>query len=169
MPSIPIATLSSLLSLVIPSLSNTGDPPHDKHVSSPPVTNFLQSIGQMTSTANIASNLAQAQLLIRKAVAAKASALFLPEAADYIGSSPEESLSLVRSVQDSEFVQGVRKSAKEAKLCVSVGVHEPVEGGKKTKNCLLWIDAEGEITQRYQKLHLFDIDIKGGTTMKEST
>ena len=169
MPSIPIATLSSLLHIVIPSLRSTGDPPRGEHHSSTTNTDFSQAIGQMTSTANIANNLKQAQILIRKAVAAKASALFLPEAADYIGSSPDESLSLVRSVQDSEFVQGVRKSAKEAKLCVSVGVHEPVEGGKKTKNCLLWIDADGEITQRYQKLHLFDIDIKGGTTMKEST
>lgn len=36
------------------------------------------------------------------------------------------------------------------------------------KNTLIWIDEKGEITQRYQKLHLFDVEIKGGPVLKES-
>jgi predicted amidohydrolase len=36
------------------------------------------------------------------------------------------------------------------------------------KNTVLWIDEQGSITQRYQKLHLFDVDIKGGPVLKES-
>jgi predicted amidohydrolase len=36
------------------------------------------------------------------------------------------------------------------------------------KNTLLWIDEHGKITQRYQKLHLFDLEIPGGPVMKES-
>jgi predicted amidohydrolase len=36
------------------------------------------------------------------------------------------------------------------------------------KNTLIWIDEQGDITQRYQKLHLFDVDIKDGPTLKES-
>jgi predicted amidohydrolase len=50
-------------------------------------------------------------------------------------------------------------------------VHEPApaqEGEKKVKNTLLWIDEEGNITQRYQKIHLFDVDIKGGPSLRES-
>lgn len=33
---------------------------------------------------------------------------------------------------------------------------------------LIWIDEKGEITQRYQKLHLFDVDIEGGPVLRES-
>jgi len=33
---------------------------------------------------------------------------------------------------------------------------------------LIWIDEKGEITQRYQKLHLFDVEIEGGPVLKES-
>jgi predicted amidohydrolase len=54
------------------------------------------------------------------------------------------------------------------KLPIHVGVHEPAEGGKKVKNTLLWIDETGEIKQRYQKLHLFDVEIKDGPILKES-
>ena len=36
------------------------------------------------------------------------------------------------------------------------------------KNALIWISEDGHIVQRYQKLHLFDIDIKNGPVLKES-
>lgn len=94
-------------------------------------------------------------------------ALFLPEASDYISSSAAESLSLVRSVQESEFVLGLQKEAQLSKLHINVGIHEPALGGK-VKNTLIWIDDNGAITQRYQKVHLFDVEIKNGPVLKES-
>jgi predicted amidohydrolase len=36
------------------------------------------------------------------------------------------------------------------------------------KNTLIWIDADGEIKHRYQKLHLFDVEIEGGPVLRES-
>lgn len=132
----------------------------------------------------MANNLAQATKLIQRAAAAKASALFLPEATDWISSGPEESKKLVRPVQDSEFVRGIQAEARAAKLPISVGVHEPGDGsmtngvsdrgsggggsGDRVKNTLLWIDENGKIAQRYQKLHLFDMEVTGGPNMRES-
>lgn len=77
-------------------------------------------------------------------------------------------MSLVRSVQQSEFVLGLRREAKNAKFSINVGIHEPAQGGIKVKNTLIWIDEHGEIVQRYQKIHLFDVEIKDGPTLKES-
>ena len=94
--------------------------------------------------------------------------LFLPEASDYIASSPAETVSLVRSVQDSEFARGLRDEARTAKMSINVGIHEPAEDTEKVKNTLIWIDEAGDIVQRYQKIHLFDVDIKGGPVLKES-
>lgn len=95
-------------------------------------------------------------------------ALFLPEASDYIGSSAAETVSLARSVQDSEFVQGLQKEARDASLHINVGIHEPAQGGR-VKNTLVWINDQGSIVQRYQKTHLFDVDIKDGPILKESS
>ncbi|KAH6613637.1 carbon-nitrogen hydrolase [Chaetomium sp. MPI-SDFR-AT-0129] len=116
----------------------------------------------------MAHNLALCQVLVRKAVQAGAKALFLPEASDYIASSGPETVSLVRPVDKSEFVLGLREEAHREKLPIHVGVHEPGLNAAKVKNTLLWINELGEITQRYQKLHLFDVEIKDGPVLKES-
>lgn len=94
--------------------------------------------------------------------------MFLPEASDYIASSAEESVSLARSVDDSVFVQGLQAASKAADIAINVGIHEPGEAGKKLKNTSIWIE-QGQITQRYQKIHLFDVDIAGGPVLKESS
>lgn len=75
---------------------------------------------------------------------------------------------MARPVQDSEFVLGLQKEARDANLHINVGIHEPAQGGR-IKNTLVWIDEKGEITQRYQKVHLFDVDIKDGPILKESS
>ena len=65
-------------------------------------------------------------------------------------------------------MKGLRYEAAQAKLPINVGIHEPAIGGKRVKNTLIWIDEQGEITQRYQKLHLFDVEIEGGPVLRES-
>ena len=66
------------------------------------------------------------------------------------------------------FVLGLQRAARAAELSINVGIHEPAEGGDKVKNTLIWIDEHGVITSRYQKVHLFDVDIPGGPMLKES-
>ncbi len=77
-------------------------------------------------------------------------------------------MSLARSTEDSSFVKGLQYEALQARLPINVGIHEPATGGKRVKNTLIWIDEGGVITHRYQKLHLFDVEIKDGPSLKES-
>ena len=65
-------------------------------------------------------------------------------------------------------MKGLQHEALHARLPINVGIHEPATGGKRVKNTLIWIDEQGTITQRYQKLHLFDVEIKNGPSLKES-
>ena len=65
-------------------------------------------------------------------------------------------------------MRGLQREASQAKLPINVGIHEPATGGQRVKNTLIWIDEKGEITQRYQKLHLFDVEIEGGPILRES-
>ncbi|KAF2857539.1 nitrilase-like protein, partial [Piedraia hortae CBS 480.64] len=101
----------------------------------------------------------------------KTQVLFLPEASDFIASSPHETLSLTFPVSKSPFVQGLVTEAKIHSLSLSVGIHEPSPTPQKVSNTLIWISPEGVITNRYQKLHLFDLDLSstGGAVLSEST
>lgn len=57
-------------------------------------------------------------------------------------SSPAETVTLARPVTDSLFVLGFRREARESKLPINVGIHEPSQDGEKVKNTLIWIHAE---------------------------
>jgi predicted amidohydrolase len=81
-------------------------------------------------------------------------------------------MSLALPVTKSPFVLGLQDEARKHKLPINVGIHEPgdekANGEKRLKNTLIWIDENGSITQRYQKLHLFDVEIDGGPILRES-
>lgn len=144
----------------------------------------LAAVTQMTSSGNILANLSVCQSLIQRAAAAGAKAVFLPEAADFIAPG-DQVPKLTYSKEAAQFVRGIQTSAKENKVFVSVCVHEPADEAQRKKdeeenrvkqgnraarcwNTQLLIDGLGEIKARYRKTHLFDVDIKGGITIKES-
>lgn len=69
----------------------------------------------------------------------------------------------MRSVEDSLYVCGLQKLAKENKLAITAGIHEPGEKGSgKVKNTAIWLSERGEIVERYQKLHMFDMELTNG-------
>jgi predicted amidohydrolase len=94
--------------------------------------------------------------------------LFLPEASDYIAGSAAETVSLAARLDQSPFVNGLKTAARAYGLAICVGIHEPSDDGTKVKNCLLWISESGDICHKYQKIHLFDVDLENGPRLKES-
>ncbi|CAK7273311.1 Carbon-nitrogen hydrolase [Sporothrix epigloea] len=156
----------------------------------------IAAIGQICSTASVAHNLEQCLSLLRRAAAAGAKVLFLPEASDYIATSPEQALALALPVDKSPFVLGLQSGAAQHGVAIHVGIHVPVtvtaaaagsnpvmptvrsEGGSsglsttsavtKLLNRTIYIDPAGQIAPygNYDKLHLFDYAAAG---LREST
>ncbi|ANB15533.1 Nit2p [Sugiyamaella lignohabitans] len=124
----------------------------------------LAAAGQFCASASLAQNGKTVSKLIFQAANAGAKSLFLPEASDYIAGSPAETIALAEPVTSSPFIREIQETLRglpaDKKLEVSVGVHEPTENRDRVKNTLLWLNSNGEITERYQKIHLFDVDIK---------
>lgn len=139
----------------------------------------LAAVAQLKSTGVIADNLAQSISIIRSASLRGAKAVFLPEATDFIAPTANVA-SLTRSPENQDFVRGIQSAARESNVWVSVGVHEPPspeqdqrdtkenKGRLRCYNTQLLINSQGEILDRYRKLHLFDVDIKGGLKILES-
>lgn len=132
----------------------------------------LAAVGQMCSTASLKANGEVAAAIIKKAAVKGAKAIFLPEASDYIAKSAPETVALARSVESSAFLAEIRKTLAAIKdtspIFVSVGVHEPCDDGQRVKNTLLWLGPDGDIVHRYQKIHLFDVDVPNGPILRES-
>ncbi|ODV78344.1 nitrilase superfamily member [Suhomyces tanzawaensis NRRL Y-17324] len=126
------------------------------------------AVGQLCSSLNIAANARIVKKLLAQAAAHKVQVLFLPEATDYLSKNAAHSLNLAKRVHQ-DFVEEIQRETKRLGLLyVAVGIHEPTDGGKRVRNNQLWIDPHGVIVETYQKIHLFDVDIKDGPTLKES-
>ncbi|KAF9654167.1 putative NIT2-nitrilase [Thelephora ganbajun] len=127
----------------------------------------LVAAGQFCAKAVFSKNLEAVSGIITDAAKAGARMIFLPEASDFIAKA-DEVASLTKPLAQNEFVQGVRAKAKEIGVWVSVGVHETSSDPKRGFNSHLLIDSSGDIVSNYHKIHLFDVDIPGGTRLMES-
>lgn len=89
-------------------------------------------------------------------------------------------IKLAQTLEDNTFVKGIQEQAKQSKIWVSVGIHElpsstsssQVNGhnGDKPRvyNTQCLISPEGKLASVYRKLHLFDVNFKGGMQTSES-
>ncbi|GMM44958.1 putative hydrolase [Pichia kluyveri] len=125
---------------------------------------------QICSTNDLLANGLKVASLIRKAANDNIKLIFFPEASDYIASSTEESIAIAKPINSSPFIKPIIDTLKELQsIDVVVGVHVPsISNPNKTINTLLYFNKFGEITEKYEKLHLFDVDIPNGPILKES-
>lgn len=136
------------------------------------------AVGQMCSSSCLKTNARIASKLVDMAVKANAKVLFLPEAADYISRNTDHSIRLAELTKRDfleplqEKIRSYHKSGEvDDGIFVAVGIHAPAScenRGRKVQNNQLWISNKGEILHRYQKVHLFDVNIANGPVLKES-
>jgi len=128
----------------------------------------IAAVAQMTVTSDLAANIKQANSLVEKARAEGASMVFLPEAADFIGESREQTSQMSQPVAGST-VTAFREMAQKHGLWLSLGgLHIREREGKKTSNTHLLVNTDGEIVATYAKTHLFDACVPGKFNLKES-
>ncbi|CCH46862.1 Nitrilase [Wickerhamomyces ciferrii] len=133
----------------------------------------LVAAGQLNSSSSLIENGQTVVKLISKAVELGIKILFLPEASDYLAKNASHSKKLVKSIDESPFVLEIQKKLQDLHskgifININVGIHEPSPNSDRTQNTSIWFNEKGEITQRYQKIHLFDVDVANGPILRES-
>lgn len=123
---------------------------------------------QMTSGPDIEDNLKQAEGFIREAAGKGAVFISTPENTDFLRSSLR--LSLETSVPEEEHpgVPFFRNLAKELGIWLLIGSMK-VKLDRKMANRSFLFSPKGEIAARYDKMHLFDVDLPTGERHREST
>lgn len=126
------------------------------------------AVSQMTSTADAEANFAACARLARSASDAGAALLCLPECCTFLGMRDTDALAVAEAL-DGPLMARFGALAREHGLWLSLGgLPEASALPGRRYNTHVLFDSEGRVTASYRKVHLFDVDIPGRVTLKES-
>jgi len=121
----------------------------------------IAAVIQMTSTPAVEANLATARVLLEQAHAAGAALAVLPENFAIMGKNEAEKLAVGELLGEGPIQSFLARTASELGLWIVGGTvplkvaHQP----DKVAAASLVFDAGGRLVGRYDKIHLFDVDI----------
>lgn len=126
---------------------------------------------QMTTTPDVATNLACARRLLEAAAADGASVALLPENFAFMGRRDADKRAIAEADGSGPIQDFLAETSARAQLFVIAGTF-PLRasgGDGRVTNTTLAFDAAGRRVGRYDKIHLFDVDVPGKSeTYRES-
>lgn len=105
---------------------------------------------------------------IRESAAGGAAMLFTPEMSGMLDRDRERALGKAQAERDDNVLKAVRDAAREAGIWVHLGSLALKGESGKLVNRGFVIDNKGEVRARYDKIHLFDVDLPTGESWRES-
>ena len=129
---------------------------------------FRAGLVQLRSGRDMARNFAEACGLIREAHAKGAVFVTTPEMTNILEPDRPRLKSLVKPERDDGSVAGFAALARELGLWLNVGSLALKGEGEKLLNRSLLFSPAGAIAARYDKIHLFDVDLPTGESLRES-
>ena len=127
---------------------------------------YLAAAVQMTSVPDLEKNLNKAEELIDLAVNQGADLVGLPENFSFLGDEEEKIAKAEQIATESEkFLKTMAQRFQITLL--GGGFPVPVKNGKVYNTALL-VDPSGNELARYEKVHLFDVNVPDGNTYRES-
>ncbi|MFN7286191.1 MAG: carbon-nitrogen hydrolase family protein [bacterium] len=128
---------------------------------------FRAALLQMRSGRSVGPNLDAVAAAARQAKAAGAVYLQTPEMTTIIERDRDTLLASIGDDRVNPELDTLRSIARDNAIVLHVG-SMAVRVGAKAANRAFVIGADGEIVTRYDKIHLFDVDLAGGESWRES-
>jgi predicted amidohydrolase len=126
------------------------------------------AILQMTGGVEPAANARTLVAAVEDAGRAGASMLFTPEMSNIIDRDRARAAKAIVAEKDDSVLAAVREAARLAGVWVHIGSLAVRRDDGRLANRGFIIDAQGGIAARYDKLHLFDVDLADGQSWRES-
>jgi deaminated glutathione amidase len=123
---------------------------------------------QSTTGIDPAANLRALEAAIDGAAEGGAEMLFTPEMSGLLDRDSNRAAGKLRSEEGDEVLAGCREAAKRNGIWLHIGSLAVLAESGKIANRGFVIDREGNIRARYDKLHLFDVDLPTGESWRES-
>jgi predicted amidohydrolase len=129
---------------------------------------FKAAMIQLRSGLNPAANVDAAVRLIEEAKSASADYVQTPEMTNIHAAKREQLFATVVEEEKDAALDAFRELARRLKLTIHVGSLAIKLTPDRAANRGFLIDPEGEIGARYDKIHMFDVDLAKGESYRES-
>lgn len=136
-------------------------------MSGTPAT-FKAAMIQMRTGLEPAANLDAAARMIREAKANGADYAQTPEMTNIMDVKRERFFSTIQDEESDATLAGFRALARELGIFIHVGSLAIRIAPEKAANRAFLINPKGDIAARYDKIHMFDVDLAGGESYRES-
>lgn len=127
------------------------------------MTTSVAAVIQMTSSADVAANLASARGLLERAHAQGAVLAVLPENFAIMGRKEADKLEVAEAPGEGPIQAFLGHCARELGMWIvggTIPIRDEAQPGRVAAACLVF-DERGRCEARYDKIHLFDVDIPG--------
>jgi len=129
---------------------------------------FRAALVQLRSSRNVDANLQSAEALIRRAAQGGGAYVQTPENTAIMEFDAKRVLEAAEAEEDSVPLTRLRALAAELGIFLHIGSLAIKLDQTRVANRSYLIDPEGAVVATYDKLHLFDVDLAGGESYRES-
>jgi predicted amidohydrolase len=133
-----------------------------------PDSTFRAACVQMRSGVNPGANIDQATGLIREAAGLGASYVQTPEMSNSVNRDRDSMFANIALEQNDPMLAAFRDLARERRIHLHAGSLAILRPDGKVANRAFLIDPAGDIVARYDKIHLYDVDLPNGESWRES-
>ena len=130
------------------------------------------ALAQMCSGIDPGENAEQLRSLIAEAAAGGAAMIFTPEMSGLLDRNRSRAAGVIRTEREDTVLAAVCSEAQKRKIWVQLGslaVRTSGDAQDKWVNRSYLINPAGEVDARYDKIHLFDVDLGPGESQRESS
>ncbi len=132
-------------------------------------TIFRAACVQLRSSNVVAENIETAEGLIRQAAGAGADYVQTPEMTNIVERNRTSLAGRIRAEDEDPAVARFAELAKELRIVLHIGSLALTASQDRIANRALLFGPDGRVLARYDKIHLFDVDLPGGESWREST
>jgi predicted amidohydrolase len=137
-------------------------------MSATPASTFTVGLVQMRSGLDPVANLDTAAKLIGEAKAGGADYVQTPEMTNIMELKRERLFAAIVAEETDPSLAAFRELARKLGIYLHVGSLAIKLPGERAANRSFLIDRTGEIVARYDKIHMFDVDLASGESYRES-
>ncbi|MGB8553586.1 MAG: carbon-nitrogen hydrolase family protein [Pseudolabrys sp.] len=129
---------------------------------------FSAALIQMRSSLTPGANIDDAVRMIGEAKAAGADYVLTPEMTNILAAKREQLFAVIAEEESDNALATLRELARQFGIYIHIGSLAIRISHDRAANRSFLVDPKGDIAARYDKIHMFDVDLAGGESYRES-